>query len=239
MRLPEEVYGLVNLSNYEGGDLLYWQPLSFGNLRFQAGAGQADGREFMRLNQQHDIDFHDAFTANLLLATHGFGTFRLGYTETRATARIEADFVDQSGAPRQIDQRIDDIGKFASLGHHYTGEHWLTAAEVVTLQGVSGDSRAFYLMAGRRLGQYLAHITYGQRDLDSGDGRQRSLTYGLNYQLSPSLVLKGEFKRVDVAHPGYYGAFSPSAQRIYDDTLQQGDGAPDGDIFSVGIDFIF
>jgi hypothetical protein len=117
----------------------------------------------------------------------------------------------------------------------------LSAAEAVS-KSIENDKKAettaFYVMGGRRLGDYLAHVTYGQQD--SPTGRQVSMTYGLNYNLTTTLILKGEFKRVDTSQgPSSSGVFQPSAQQAVNGSLGQGYGTPDGDIFSVGVDFVF
>lgn len=100
-------------------------------------------------------------------------------------------------------------------------------------------------MGGRRFGDVLMHVTYAQ--LDEDIGRQGSWTYGVNYNLTPTVVLKGEYKRVDTRGNGYRGTFVESAQETFDHAVFAASngvaGAPsrnyDGDIVSVGVDFVF
>lgn len=93
-------------------------------------------------------------------------------------------------------------------------------------------------MGGRRFGDYLAHVTYGQ--LDDPSGRQVSMTYGLNYSFSPTVTLKGEYKRVDTSQgEDALGVFQGNAQQTLNNAFGQSYGTPDADIFSVGVDFIF
>src|SRR5690606_1811491 len=103
------------------------------------------------------------------------------------------------------------------IGHQYDNGTWLSAVEAIKLSIEANDTaetNAFYLMGGRRFGDFLPHVTYAQ--LDAPAGRQRSMTYGLNYNLMPTVTLKGEFKRVDVSQGDYSGAFRPDAQQTYD-----------------------
>ena len=104
-------------------------------------------------------------------------------------------------------------------------------------------------MGGRRFGEFLTHITYAQLDDDSG--RQSSWTFGLNYNLMPTVVLKGEYKRVDT-QGGAAGFFGITSQEAFDNGIYANGigplpagaaGSPsrnfDGDIISVGVDFVF
>jgi len=99
-------------------------------------------------------------------------------------------------------------------------------------------------MGGRRFGEFLTHVTYAQ--LDEDDGRQSSWTFGLNYNLMPTVVLKGEYKRVDTSG-GYDGVFVRGSQELYNNTANARTGGLlgvparnyDGDIISAGIDFVF
>ncbi len=102
---------------------------------------------------------------------------------------------------------------------------------------------SFYLMGGRRFGDFLPHVTYAQ--LDDNGGRQSSWTLGLNYQATPTVVVKGEYKRVDTKN-GYDGVFTRNAQELYENEAFARTGVAgtparnyDGDIVSVGVDFVF
>ena len=250
LRLPEEVYSLVQLTSHDGADILYNRSTALGALSFQLSGGNAIGREQYALDDMHDIDYRDVFATSLALSTDNFGTFRIGYAE--ADLKITVDDVIDTRTPAGI-QNFEFVtldgqkGKFSSIGHQYDNGTWLTAAEAVKLQienNEEAETNAFYIMGGRRFGDYLAHVTYGQ--LDEPAGRQVSMTYGLNYSFSPTVTLKGEYKRVDTSQGNYSGAFQADAQQSYDDGLYEQTkalgsplGTPDGDIISVGVDFIF
>lgn len=251
LRLPEEVYSLVQLTSHDGADMLYNRSTALGALSFQLSGGNAIGREQYALDDMHDMDYRDVFATSLALSTDGFGTFRIGYAEAVADLTVDDTITNILGAPQEITLReFDDLqGKFTSIGHQYDNGVWLSAAEAVKLSienDGEAETTAFYLMGGRRFGDFLGHITYGQQDQPTG--RQVSMTYGLNYSMTPTVTLKGEFKRVDTSQSNESaGVFQSNAQQAYDNAaFQQTGGAfgsplgtPDGDIISVGVDFIF
>lgn len=255
LRLPDEVYSQVQLSNYEGVDAVYTIPLSYGSVSFQTAMGQATNRDIFAFDDMHDIDYKKIFGANVSLATNDYGTFRVGYVEADITADIKA-FVDRPNFPvlglngpgvQQFQTLKKQKGKFTSIGYQYDNGTWLTSNEwtsrVIEADG-SGSVDAFYLMGGRRFGDFLAHVTHAQLDDDAG--RQRSWTLGLNYNLLPNVVLKSEYKRVDTTG-GYDGVFIRTPQEAFDNGLFDSSngalGTParnfDGDIISVGVDFVF
>lgn len=244
LRLPEEVYSLVQLANHDGADLLYNRSTAIGTLSFQVAGGQAIGREQYALDDMHDIDYRDVFATSLALSTDSFGTFRIGYAE--ADLKITVDDVINTylfGVREVALVELDgQKGKFSSIGHQYDNGTWLSAAEAVKLQienNNEAETNAFYLMGGRRFDDFLAHVTYAQQDQPSG--RQVSMTYGLNYSLTPTVTLKGEFKRVDTSQgDASAGVFQPNAQQTFDNALLGTSfGTPDGDILSLGVDFVF
>lgn len=224
LRLPDEVYHQVQITSYEGADFIYNLPLSFGTLSLQANGGQAVNRNFFVFDELRDMDYKKVAGASATLATNSFGTVRIGYSESSLA----------------LDGLIDDKkGKFSSIGYQYDNGTWLTANEATRLvvEGTTSTKDAFYLMGGRRFGDFLAHITYAQLD-ESDAGGQSSWTYGLNYSLTPTMTLKGEYKRVDTTHQGT-GVFVKN----YGEVISEAFGAPtttfDGDIVSVGVDFVF
>ncbi|WP_054895777.1 hypothetical protein [Pseudomonas sp. NBRC 111137] len=249
LRLPDEVYSQVQLSNYEGADAVYTIPLSFGALTFQVGGGQAVNRNIFGLDKLYDIDYKKIFTSNVSLATNRFGTLRISYTEADIDSDYNAVVRTSSGESSNVSfgSLNKQKGKFASVGYQYDNGTWLTSNEltrrVIEADG-EGASKAFYLMGGRRFGDFLVHTTYAQ--LDEGKGRQSSWAYGLNYNITPTVIVKGEYKRVDTSGK-FNGVFIESAQESYDHAGYAASngfsGTPsrnyDGDIISVGVDFVF
>ncbi len=248
LRLPDEVYSQVQLTNYEGADVVYTLPLSYGSVTFQVAAGQAKNRDYFAYDDLFSIDYGKLFGANVSLATNDYGTFRVGYVEADISTTIDG-VVNAFGTPTylQLLELKKDKGKFTSIGYQYDNGTWLTANEWTT-RVTENDNNAsidsFYLMGGRRFGDFLAHVTYAQ--LDENEGRQNSWTLGLNYNIAPTVVLKTEYKRVDTSG-GYDGVFVRGKQELFEnETFERSGGLAgvparnyDGDIISVGVDFVF
>ena len=249
LRLPDEVYSQVQVTNYEGVDAVYTLPLSYGSVTFQVAGGQAKDRDYYAYDEQFDIDYGNLFGASVSLATNDFGTLRIGYVEADIKTDISGTVNVGGGMmmPRSLLSLDKEKGKFTSIGYQYDNGTWVSSNEW-TSRMIENDGMesidSFYLMGGRRFGDFLPHVTYAQ--LDDNGGRQSSWTLGLNYQAAPTVVVKGEYKRVDTKN-GYDGVFTRNAQEVFDNAvydLSAGTGgAParnyDGDIVSVGVDFVF
>lgn len=245
LRLPDEVYSQVQVTNYEGVDAVYTVPLSYGSVTFQVAGGQAKNRDYYAYDEQFDIDYGKLFGASVSLATNDFGTLRIGYVEadikTDISGTVDATVIGRGPNSSLPLLTLDkEKGKFTSIGYQYDNGVWVSSNEWTSLL-IENDGKnsvdAFYLMGGRRFGDFLPHVTYAQ--LDDNGGRQSSWTMGLNYQAAPTVVVKGEYKRVDTKN-GYDGVFTRSAQEVFDNAVG---AAParnfDGDIVSVGVDFVF
>lgn len=246
IRLPDEVYSQVQISNYEGADFIYTEPLSFGSLTVQMSGGVANNRKLFILDKLYDADYKNYFSANATLAVNDFGSLRISYAETDVSSNDRAIVSTPFG---MVDQTIIELDSthtaFTSLGYQYDNGVWVSSDELThrTIAGASPVD-AMYFMGGRRFGDFLAHVTYGQMKDDSG--HESSWTYGLNYNVTPSIVVKGEFKRVDT-RGGTSGVFIKTPQETVNNILfaqSSGTfGSPsrnfDGDIFSLGVDFVF
>lgn len=216
LTLPDEVYGLVQVTNYEGADFLHSMPTPAGNLNLQASYGQAVNRNYYisALDSLVDIDYKKLLTASASLDTDQFGSLRYSYNETDL-------IVAGSKAIK---------GKFTSLGHRFDNGEWVTNAEVVNRRAEGQNSvDSFYLMAGHRFGDFLPHVTYAQMD-EQNIGRQNSWTYGLNYSLNANVTLKSEYKRVDT---------SKGAAGLFASNYSTANPTFDGDVISIGADFVF
>jgi len=252
LRLPDEVYSQVQVTNYEGVDAVYTLPLSYGSVTVQIAGGQAKNRDYYAYDELFDIDYGNLFGASLSLATNDFGTLRIGYVEadikTDISGVVDASAIGQGANESLSLLSLDkEKGKFISIGYQYDNGTWISSNEWTSRQIENDGMKAidsFYLMGGRRFGDFLPHLTYAQ--LDDNGGRQSSWTLGLNYQSTLTVVVKGEYKRVDTSN-GYDGVFTRNAQEVFDNTVHGmtsgAAGTParnyDGDIVSVGVDFVF
>lgn len=215
LRLPEEVYSLFPISNFDGVDALYRKPLPFGVLSLQVNTGTATNRDSYSgaFGGSVDYDAKNIIGGNVSLATSDFGTVRYGYFESDT----------------RVERGEYGYGKFTSLGYQYDNGTLIANAELVERKAFGETVEAFYLMGGYRFDDVLAHVTYAQMDLQDG-GRQSSWSYGLNYSLTSNITLKGEYKRVE-STDGYPGVFTPN--------YTTSNPTFDGDIVSIGADFVF
>lgn len=231
LSLPNDVYDNIDLTNYEGVDMLYTRETSLGQFNMQIGAGQAENRKSFIYGDMTDIDYKDIRTIGMGLKTDMYGSFNASLSE--------ADVSIAQGKPL--------AGRFTSLGYQYDDGVWVANAENTDLviEGPGNDNESFYVMGGRRFGSFLAHVTYGGQ-VDDDEGKQRSMTYGLNYNVSPTVTLKGEYKHVETTG-NYDGSFSKTvddlkSEGLYKATSGALGSAPtsyDGDIFAIGVSFVF
>lgn len=245
LRLPDEVYSLVQVSNMEGIDGIYKVPLSFGAVSYQVGIGQSHQRKYFANDEKYDINYDNTVYANVLLETNDYGSFRYSYAQSDLTLKIDEDVVTPFGVRNQVfGDYHRKSGKFLSMGYAYDNGTWVANAEKVALL-VEGAQRtdSFYVMGGHRFGDVMPHVTYAESDV--GHNSQHSMSYGLNYTLSPKVVLKSEYKKVSTNN-AFRGNFVKDSQDYVDNALNSANshfGTPatsfDGDIFSVGVDFVF
>jgi hypothetical protein len=215
LRLPDVVYSQMPIVNYDGIDALYSLPLSFGSLDFQGSYGQTNDEKVYigALDDNVDLDAKEELIGSVTLTTGEYGNLRYSYMQTNA----------------RVDDGPESTSRFKSLGYQYDNGTWLTNAEATNRRATDSTDDAFYIMAGRRFGDFLPHVTYAQWDQRDA-GRESSWSYGLNYRLAPNITLKGEYKRVETTK-GFLSTFAPdftSATRTLD-----------GDIISIGADFVF
>ncbi|MBU0813402.1 MAG: hypothetical protein KKH69_17620, partial [Gammaproteobacteria bacterium] len=221
LRLPDEVYSQVQVTNYEGVDAVYTVPLSYGSVTFQVAGGQSKNRDYYAYDEQFDIDYGKLFGASVSMATNDFGTLRIGYVEADITTDISGTVTVAPGvvAPLSLLTLDKEKGKFTSIGYQYDNGVWVSSNEWTSRMIENDDMESidsFYLMGGRRFGDFLPHVTYAQ--LDDNGGRQSSWTLGLNYQAAPTVVVKGEYKRVDTKN-GYDGVFTRNAQEVFNNAV--------------------
>lgn len=239
LRLPDEVYYQLQISNYEGIDLLYDTPLSFGSVTWQVNLGQAHNRDHFIHDDRHDMDYRKLFGINLKLTTHDWGAFRIAYSEASLDMRIP---YMQGTALEGIAEDVK--GKFTAVGYQFDNGTWLAASEAtrIVVEGLTPSTNAFYVMAGRRFGRFGVNLTYGELE-DEYSGHQSSWTGTLAYRLNPSVILKGEYRRVDNTNESQGAFVRGGAEYLEALARQEFLGEPratfDGDIVSVGIDFLF
>ncbi|MDC6679048.1 hypothetical protein OEZ78_26645, partial [Leclercia adecarboxylata] len=148
-------------------------------MTFQVAGGQAKNRDYYAYDEQFDIDYGNLFGASISLATNDFGMLRIGYVEADIKTDISGT-VDVGGGvmlPLSLLELNKEKGKFTSIGYQYDNGTWVSSNEWTSRMIENDDMESidsFYLMGGRRFGDFLPHLTYAQ--LDDNGGRQSSWT---------------------------------------------------------------
>ncbi|HBC55559.1 MAG TPA: hypothetical protein DCZ03_00205 [Gammaproteobacteria bacterium] len=101
-------------------------------------------------------------------------------------------------APNQIDS------SFSSLGFEWQDRNWMLMAEYAyrELKDFT-EGGAWYLTVGHQFGPFLPHLTFAAVDAKfetsaaAFSQEQHSITVGLVFQYSDSLVLKSDFSRIE------------------------------------------
>lgn len=241
LRLPDEVYSVIQTKRYDGVDAQYTMATPLGSLDLMVGAGKAK-HDFFVMDEMYNLDTDKIFAANATLHTDDYGTFRIGYAEGDVSITIDETVSHPLVGPFPFKIDLDKAkGTYTSIGHRYDNGSQISSAEWTSLM-IEGDGKdqetAWYVMGGQRLAdKYLAHLTYA-RGNKTGGVEQTSWTLGLNYTLSPSAILKGEFKHVRTDDSE--GVFVHSHQEVFN---YRAGLAPypnhRANIVSVGVDFIF
>lgn len=221
IRLPDEVYAQVKLSNYEGFDTIYNINVeNVGTLTLQALIGQAKDRDYYAYDDIHKIDYDKIYGGNAVLSTE-VGDFRVGYVESQLTFE------------NPMFRIKDRKGQFTSLGYKYDNGGLLNYTEYTrrVVDGGTNTVDSYYTTFGYHIEKFTPHVTYAQAD-EKNSGSQKSLTYGLSYDLLANVKLKGEYKRVDTQN-GYAGNFIEQGMNIIIPNTY------DGDIVSFAVDFVY
>lgn len=221
IRLPDEVYAQIKLSNYEGVDTIYNMNIDqIGALSLQALVGQAKNRDYYAYDEMYKVDYDNILGANAVLSTE-IGDFRVGYVESKLSF------------DNPMFRIKNEKGQFTSLGYKYDNGGLLNYTEWTRriVSGASNTVDSYYTTFGYHIEKFTPHITYAQAS-EKNSGSQKSLTYGLSYDLLSNVKLKGEYKRVDT-QDGYAGNFVEEGANIRIPNTY------DGDIISFAVDFVY
>jgi hypothetical protein len=184
VRPPQEVYGMMPLTNKDGVDIEY--RFGDGALRdtVRASYGQSTLQVPGRV-KDGEVDGRDFFDLNNTLA-YGPLSLRLGYSSARGDYR-SADLNELFGGFTSFGQAVSAIPGLAAtgarafelveryqltdfpfslvtVGASYDREAWLFMAEWASVDssGLVLDASAWYATGGYRIGQFTPYLTYAQ-----------------------------------------------------------------------------
>lgn len=228
VRPPEELYGSVPVKAVSGVDMLKRLRLADADLTLQPLAGNysEDGVEDSRA--EVDADARNLLGLVASLATDAF-TLRAAYFTADLDLTVQADVpLGLGGTPPFGSMPIvaaDDADyATASAGLHMDWHDVIGYAEYADSDfgDMLGHTKAWYATLGYRMGDWLPHVTYAERDTDtpvdpvpatppneaaSFMQNQSSIALGLRYNPSANTALKFEAKQVE-PEDGTNGLFS-------------------------------
>jgi len=176
VRLPEDVYGILPLTSYQGAEVNY-QTLHKGmeyHVKFYCGKSKDTMVGGDKVGD-YDIDLKHTVGLNMSIIFDDF-EFYTGYTQTDITitnAEINNYFNalysrdDISAKQKSILKYYDPRNKktnYLSLGFKYSYKNAYLLGEYVNMNmdNIISDNYAWYLTAGYHIDKFTPHITYSK-----------------------------------------------------------------------------
>jgi len=168
LRPPQEVYGLLPITNLDGADIRYRFVTGGTALTVQAFRGQND----FQVAQAERLRA-SGLTGLFASAAHADFTVRGGYQQGHLRGAVFTEFFDrfrQFGAPgAQIANRYDPAGntfRLWTIGAKYDGGVVFVRGEWVRSQRRSymGESTAWHVSGGYRVGRFTPYLGFARRD---------------------------------------------------------------------------
>jgi len=175
VRLPEDVYGILPLTSYQGAEINYQSIYKDIEYHIKLYGGQAkDTMVGAKDVGDYDIELKHTFGINVSLT---FDTLELytGYTQTDITitnTRINSYFdtlykSDISSTQKAILRDYDPRGKktkYISLGfkYNYNDAYLLGEYVDIKMNNIISDNYAWYLSTGYHFDDITPHITYSK-----------------------------------------------------------------------------
>lgn len=200
-RLPAEVYAGVPITNFDGVDLLYRQPLGDWSLNTQLLMGGSNTELFRTQN---------SLGLNVSLSNDSL-TLRAGVIKTQLTYIIGCD-IGLGFCPLDV-KEADTL--FSNIGALYDDGQWFLAGEFAQLMidGWVSDWNAGYLSAGHYVGKWLPYVLASKVNAFNGDdctapalfgtcdmardyNEQTTYAIGARYALAKNVSLKSQLDHV-------------------------------------------
>ncbi|MBV1907229.1 MAG: porin, partial [Pseudomonadales bacterium] len=234
IRPPTEVYRIL-FTTVTGVDANYSTSFGAWDATFQGFYGRMEASVNLA-GEEVPFDLPDFMGVNMTL-TYDWLSFRASYNNAPdatipAPAALQPllDGITAAGFPSVADA-LDINGEkatFWGMGVNIDYEGWLAAGEYTEIlfddQSLLSDDDAWYLMLGKRMGNFTLHVTYqeknqkpdmefleeipagvapaldGLRAVISGAVRQsknKVTTFGVRYEVTPSAALKVEYAHIN------------------------------------------
>lgn len=263
VQVPQTIYGF-RFPGYEGLSLVMNSSLGSFDSMLQLMFGQLEG-EILANGVRGEIDAENIGGFNWIV-TRDWLTFRLGYFQSSTSIPVEqlegvVQLIQGYGAFLMVDTTEltdgivveDDSGDYLGVAMGIDYNDWLLNLEYVSYgvtNSATAHSDAFYLMAGKRFGDYTPYFTYSNTQGEVDDEFLELVPAGLAMipiaelggatipQVLGGLVVASEVD-TDLMMLGLRYDFHPSAA-LKTEILQQEDISGEVmELFRVGIDLIF
>ena len=233
---PSELYSIVPLTSFDGGDLIYETDLGEASLTLQASYGHASRDAGTAIG---DVDYKNVAGASAQVGYEDW-TFRTTYYQTTLDSK-------KAGAILEFDK---DKGYFAGIGLGYDNGELLVVSEfaVSDVNGTYADTESGYLTVGYRVGAFTPYVSYAflkttddnERKVISPltaqqkaafDWKRDAYSIGTRYDIASNLALK-----LDVT---YTGNFDDTSGGMSSNLSTTGPVEDDSIVYTVSFDAVF
>ena len=171
---PQEVYGIVPISSYNGIDIIYDTDIGEAYLTLQASYGHAVDPADIN-PYAVDVEFNNTLG---LSATWSYDEWVLrgSYFQTE----LKSDAI-MGGAMPALSSFDDDLAQFAGVGISYDNGSFLAISEytISKVEGGYSDTESAYVTLGYRIGNFTPYATYAFLETTDDDDRAWDGTGGL------------------------------------------------------------
>ena len=200
LRPPQDVYGQVPVSHFDGADVNYQTSTGLGTVTAQVFGGKASS-----VVERTDLDLKKLVGFNVTLETDSGLTLRLGHATGKLTVKSATlgtlvstlRATPFASVGNELDA-TDKTASFTGIGATWDQGEWLLNAEYTQrrVNAYIPDTDGWYLTAGRRFGSWTPYATVSQ--VRTVSSNVNNTVVAANAQLA---VLKGT---VDAVLAGQY-----------------------------------
>ena len=230
-RPPQEVYGMVPISSFNGIDAIHEHSLAGGTMTTQVFAGATEDEYRFASDIEVDYELENLFGGSL------------AWTDDRLTLRLNAARADVGMQERDFRPPldVDDSGWFAGVGARWETSDWFVVGELTRIQVDSPqypDTDAGYVSAGYRVGPTVPYVTLAAVESTDDETRagtpmqvfdmeRRAMTLGVRWDAMPRVAIKAEVTYAD-GLSGTWGGLGGNLHSIMESGRFAHDDAPIG-----------
>lgn len=261
LRPPQDVYGQVPLSHFDGADLFWQTNAGPATVNVQLYGGKSKS-----VFEHTDIDFSDLYGFNATAEFDNGLTLRVGHVETKLTVKSVAlgqlvgllRMTPFASVGNQLDA-TDKSGTFSGVGLSYDSGNLLAMVEYTKRKTDSyvPSTTGWYGTLGYRFGKFTPYVTVSELKQDSSNVNNtipagvaipgvtpdlRALVNGTleaqsNRQKTTSLGVRWDAWR-SIAVKAQYDRITPNGPGLFANPTPAF-GHSNVNVYSVAVDFVF